>query len=1215
MEPSLSNELTAVLRGLQQTLQQMRLSIEDTRRQPVTGGFASSFSNVPGNFLNTLYTSKLYDPERFSIQPRITFTDLLYTAWRGVPMFRPYVTPTEQLQAQGIYSTLMGSQAFGLAGQIIGGALTFVNPLLGLSVSAATAGIQGLYTNYIARFPEVERTRQVLSPHFSDMTRTGYKGMTLTEAYRLNQAIIDLSLESASYGVGELRDLTARIARTNLLAGVRTVEDFKTRMKQLMNSLREITGALHISYEDAVSLVSQLSRHGFSPDKASQFSYMTRNIAAGLGVNAGALTSNIVQSAETFYQTGLTYPASINLATLGPSLFATLKTFLPAEEFKKLEVTGKQEELLQAFNQSAMKLISENNFQYALLGAGEIGLGAWSTDYYTLLQKGMEVVANKPILTNQKARMAEVGKILERSPETFLAVAKQLIETRSQIFSALGTSPEEASRTATQEVLGITQPELAETIYKSLDVVKPWQLPVSVASINEMAERERQQDKLLYNQQDFLAQRAKRIATILNIFSPNWVGWRRLSERAWANMSWANAGVSTDYINSFITGMIGTADVVTAPFQNNSNSLMVRFFGPGVWQEKATAKQLDQVAKTYNLDISGEKMLDVLKQYKITEGQQVNASVASFISYLTTTEIIEELTKKLNLSPEKKVELGVGEYAAMGIDSKVISSAIGDIEKQLNQGLNVKITSEIRIDKAQWSELTQEQKQILAALKLVYTNQQQIPNANTVAGKISALETTLVETLTAQGIPKQIAQEFVRTSVQKNPQYFSNIDLNDIDSVSNVVKQMVEDYKKNLLPKLEKFSKMNYSEVDKYLSSLDLSQDLLESAAILTGPSPDIYSFQTIAQKKGLSADKISDVIQLALTNPNFARYIAEKNDWFLLTNGQVVPFNFSNIDFSNTRGIETHQRELRRGIAEAFGTLDEGKAEYVNQLVIKGWKAGSGFAWFGDRFEDLRPYLSRGDAYALSITPPEVKAVAALVANKYRNNNRITLEDVEATIEDILKNKSEAAETLKNIDLARELRRNENFSKIFVGVAGLLTSVPLQTITQNGMLATPTVRSDEAWRKLREFVGVPVAKFEPMPSNKELQRLYSSIEQASVFADPNIQRTIVHQAITRINDNVFTQNFPNKTKSQIEDYIINNILAPKPSDFSQLISHLDSNSRATKDLTSQMNRLNSNLENLNKNLERALAMNPSGGESSQRERADLVRGLFSPKK
>lgn len=1202
MEPSLTRDLGTVLSSLNQTLQQMRFSIEDMRRQPVVGGFASSFAPInaqQAQFLNTLAPTNLYAPERFAIQPRVTLTDLLYTAWRGgVPIYRPYVTPTEQLQAQGIYANLMGSNAFGLAGQVIGGTVAFFNPLLGFGISAATAAIQGLYSNYIMRFPEVERTRQVLSPHFSEMTRTGYKGMTFSDAQRAMNAIIDLSLESAAFGVGELRDLTARIARTNLLSGVRTVEDFKRRMKELMNSVREITGALHISYEDAVNMLSQLARYGISPDKVSQFSYLMRNVAAGMGVNAGAYTASTLQNVNTYNQMGVTAAGAVNLSILPGLVLSTVRTYLPDELYKALGISGRQEEVLSGLQQGMNRALTVPSFQMALLGAAQAGMNTWSTSYERLISLGAQQVSKNPLLANPYARMAEIGRIVQESPELFMGAMKQYVRMYEQLYMRMGASQQQARRTAIQNLLGISQPEIAETIGNIFETIEPWQIPVALSSFNEMAERERAMDKALYQRQDYVAQSVKRFISRINIFSPNWVGWRALNQRIWNRLSWANLGVGTDYLSAFMAGLIGTVDT----FLPASASFTNRYFGPTAWQQELTANQLGKISQIYGLGVTGQDYAEQLRRAKVLEDGRINASVANFIGLLTSGSAAKQLATQLGLTDQKALlQIGVGEYTALGLDQKVLKEEVESISRQLEKGLVVKITDEIKINSAQWQKLTDEQRQVIAALRYAITS----PDFRAVGGTVASKLTTLERKLTEEGIPQPIASMLLyRVSTQK-PEIIQKMDFSKPETINEALKEVGQLFE-GMKSKQAEYAKFSYEELTNTLDRMKISSNarMRQALGLLTGPTPDFTTFMQVAKQEKYNEEQIYDIMLLSVANPNFARYVAEKNNWTVLSTGQVIPYKLSIPDARYVRDIPGYLRqELERRystLGKSFGELTEKQkeelekisgrllsssvptADYYSEKIQTALKRELPAARLGLIYQrDASAYADYRKLEDLANIPKEILPIAFLAALTFEGKKKVSLEEFFDFARKYQENPAEVEKTLKKYseqDIQGKIS-NVAFRNRMVEFAYLM-ELPVLDLAYRGIQSsTPTVKRQEAAEKLMKFAGRTYSAFQPIP--EPFERLSEMVELASQYSDVSIQRNIIKSAL----DEKTLKQFGGKSRQEVEDYIINKMLAPTTSSWDKLTGQLQDTSKVQKELTDATVELTQEIRELNRKL------------------------------
>jgi hypothetical protein len=680
----------------------------------------SSFVGGPPHVPGPMAARGLYSPDVVQAYPRIGFTDWLYYRLTGLPIARPYITPQENLYLQQLYMNYMTSPlnmaSWGM--QIASIPLGFINPWLGIGVGLGGYALGQFASRYIYRFDEVERTRQMLGVHFQNWTRMGYKGMDVSEAAKANFAIIEASLESATFGISEMRDIAAKISQTNLLGGLRTVDDFKQRFKQLVGVLREITGALHITYDEAIQLVSERVANGMSPEDVATFSYRTRNIAAAAGVNPAAVTRNIEGTAQMLTQYGLSMNAGTNLAGLSYTILGAAKNVMPASQYNALNLEGRQEPISQSLNELFTRLVTNNSmFQLALIGAQSLGgtpMALENADFLKLTYAGQLEAANNWALLRKEGRMGRISEIISQNPMLVLETTRKYIE---YLASAMpGVEKNEAMKQILMG-MGITNPEYAQTVAKLFEQLPTGATQLFGLSLNSQADLERLRDKAIQQAQDQMMGYWKQLWASIAIWEPNWVGWRAISQ--WMADRAARQGQELffqQYGWAYQPGLYGQFFA-----SNLGQSGFEALFGPAGFQPVANPQMFAQEAGIKA--ITPQEYLSIIASAYGTNAKQLYSGLAALATY-GTYALPEFQVPGMSQADVERLRAFAGAGRAMFTylteeDIKKVKETKSSLEEKIKSGeaLEVKLSpyQTLKIDPQQWRSFSEELKEAIAA--------------------------------------------------------------------------------------------------------------------------------------------------------------------------------------------------------------------------------------------------------------------------------------------------------------------------------------------------------------------------------------------------------------------------------------------------------------------------------------------------------------------
>jgi hypothetical protein len=622
--------------------------------------------------------------------------------------------------------------------------LGFINPWLGVAVGLGGYALGQFGARYIYRFDEIERTRQMLSVHFQNWTRMGYKGMDVSEAAKANFAIIEASLDSATFGIAEMRDIAAKISQTNLLGGLRTVEDFKQRFKQLVGVLREITGALHITYDEAIQLVSERVANGMTPEDVAVFSYRTRNIAAAAGVNPAALTRNMESTAQMLTQYGLSLTAGTNLAGLSYTILGAAKNVMPASQYNALNLEGRQEPISQSLNELFTRLVTNNTmFQLALIGAQSLGgtpTALENADFLKLAYAGQLEAANNWALLRREGRMGRISEILAQNPMLVFETTKKYIE---YLASAMpGVEKNEAMK-QTLMGLGITNPEYAQTVAKLLEQLPTGATQLFGLSLASQADIERLRDEAIQKAQDQMMSFWKHLLSNLAFWQPNWIGWRtiaqQMADRAarqgqelfFQQYGWA--------YRPGLYGMFFTPSLGKAGFE--------ALFGPTGFQPVGNPQLFAQEAGIKA--ITPQEYLSIVASAYGTNVKQLYSGLAALATY-GTYALPEFQVPGMSQADVERLRAFAGAGRALFTyltdeDIKKVKETRASLEERIKKGEAVEVKfspyQTLRIDPQQWRSFSEELKEAIATA-LVAQGLKMDEVINRIAVKMSERQST-----------------------------------------------------------------------------------------------------------------------------------------------------------------------------------------------------------------------------------------------------------------------------------------------------------------------------------------------------------------------------------------------------------------------------------------------------------------------------------------
>lgn len=388
-------------------------------------------------------------------------TRLLRTIFQQAILRTPepfsFMTPLESEQRQRqtlLYSNLprWGVQAGATAA--LGALLTPILGPLGLALSTVLGPLIGRLVPTPGRLlrSEIGASMQTL---LARPERLGYKGPELAEVSRLEYHARTLSRELYGFNYDRIRELTRELAQTSLLRGVRSVDEYKSTMEKLLKNLRSITGALRLTYSDAINFMETINRMGIpnAPEYANRLAYQMRNYAATLRVNEAALTTNVVNQAQQLYNLGYSGQSAMQIS-LAPTRFLSAFSRAFPEQYRRI-VGERDEEVLSGLQTIMGGLIEHPLMRYMMISAvnptTQNGRISATVDYAMLsrmlsgqvsLEEAMQTATRKLqnsnmtwVLTSPSAMRSIVEQLYERDPMALVGMMNTSIKS-SEMFRA-----------------------------------------------------------------------------------------------------------------------------------------------------------------------------------------------------------------------------------------------------------------------------------------------------------------------------------------------------------------------------------------------------------------------------------------------------------------------------------------------------------------------------------------------------------------------------------------------------------------------------------------------------------------------------------------------------------------------------------------------------------------------------------------------------------
>lgn len=320
-------------------------------------------------------------------------TDIFRQMFGTLPV-SPYLTPTEVAQETAvrrslggpIFATYAGAGAMSLGLFLTAG---FLPALLFdmIAMPLIRAGISRLLSTR-----QIGLIRRALSSTFTHPEQIGFTGPTFYEATRIYHDVLRTATEDPLLGSREMMDVFARLSQTNLLMGVRNVEQFRRRFRELTRAVREIAQNLHVTFEDAINLMQEMQQLGIGdPRLMTRYSTLIRraSVAAGVAPQYGAgLAMGVASSMQ---QMGYAPEAGMMVGATVVAFPRVIENILGAERVRRL---GGQEAVIGYTQQLAQGMLSNEQATLALLGMMDVRqengrlVGRLNEDVFRRFQRG-----------------------------------------------------------------------------------------------------------------------------------------------------------------------------------------------------------------------------------------------------------------------------------------------------------------------------------------------------------------------------------------------------------------------------------------------------------------------------------------------------------------------------------------------------------------------------------------------------------------------------------------------------------------------------------------------------------------------------------------------------------------------------------------------------------------------------------------------------------
>lgn len=338
-----------------------------------------------------------------------------------------------------------------LPAMLFGGALSFVLPIL---VSRLFATRQ------------VGSIRRVLSSTFTRPEQVGLTGPTPFEAVLIYHDVLRTASRDVLLGSREMMDLFARLTQSNLLLGVRDVQTFRKRFKELVDAVRTIAQNLHLSFEDAINLMQEMRQLGISsPAAMARYAAFIRRTAIATGMAPQYVSGVTMGIARELAGAGLSPEAALNVAGIAMYAPAAIERVLGREALERL---GGAEAAAEMANRLATTILQHPTFSALLLGLVDVR------------REGERLSAR---LNNRLLNQLLSGQL---RPETLLQRAAQTLQRFPQLsvpslrLSTLSAAL--ATENAAAAIFGLI-PALASALYGPLGVPPNEQVQLLLSSL------------------------------------------------------------------------------------------------------------------------------------------------------------------------------------------------------------------------------------------------------------------------------------------------------------------------------------------------------------------------------------------------------------------------------------------------------------------------------------------------------------------------------------------------------------------------------------------------------------------------------------------------------------------------------------------------------------------------------------------------------------
>jgi len=274
----------------------------------------------PLSYYGSLYDAPLYSKTAFNITP---------TEYNKAINLRL----DENIRDAG--ASIIGMGVGGFAGRYAGAALgsllgpvgTAVGALGGEFLGATLGGTIG--TGMVRLSDAISGLSDVkdLRPYLTSIIAPNKNGpiMKLKDLERYYKQIEDVAADMAEIIPKDVvkKDLLPLLNQYDLVGMVRDTKEFKKKFKDLVETVKEVGGALHMSLEDATKLMGEYKKLGITDiNFTSDLAYRTKFIGEQVGMNPQAMAQQNVQYATALRQTGMSGKSAAATTALGQALFS-----------------------------------------------------------------------------------------------------------------------------------------------------------------------------------------------------------------------------------------------------------------------------------------------------------------------------------------------------------------------------------------------------------------------------------------------------------------------------------------------------------------------------------------------------------------------------------------------------------------------------------------------------------------------------------------------------------------------------------------------------------------------------------------------------------------------------------------------------------------------------------------------------------------------------